>query len=187
MVSVYDKIDKKHLAVCKGCGKGIMSPDFEKYSAIDGKCIFCGSDFVDSGHTSNQWSKIYNSSTEKHLFDHDINGQFKFIASKVLGDSYSEEAYDAMIAFKDEQNKKEYEEWRASEIAAGNDPSKPYCPKCNSQDLFVQKRGMKWGRAIATTAITGFLDVGAVAGVIGANKMIKVCNNCGHSWELSSK
>lgn len=64
------------------------------------------------------------------------------------------------------------------------DMKKPHCPKCHSTSISTQKRGFKLGRAIATTALTGFIDVGAVAGVAGSGKMINICQKCGYKWKI---
>ena len=57
------------------------------------------------------------------------------------------------------------------------------CPKCGSTDFHSEKRGFSTGRAIAAGALTGFLDVAAVAGAVGNDKMVNVCDSCGHKWK----
>lgn len=79
---------------------------------------------------------------------------------------------------KEEAQKRE--EQRKKEIA-----SLPVrCPKCHSTSISTQKRGFKVGRGVAVAALTGFVDVGAIAGAVGAGKYINVCQKCGHKWKM---
>lgn len=58
-----------------------------------------------------------------------------------------------------------------------------FCPRCHSTSITAQKRGFKVGRAVVGSALTGGLDVAALAGGIGKDKIIITCLNCGHNWK----
>lgn len=53
------------------------------------------------------------------------------------------------------------------------------CPKCNSTQIHVDKRGFKTGRAIASGLLTGNILVAAAAGGIGHDKIELTCLKCG--------
>ena len=53
------------------------------------------------------------------------------------------------------------------------------CPKCNSIQIHVDKRGFKTGRAIAGGLLTGNILVAAAAGGIGHDKIELTCLKCG--------
>lgn len=55
------------------------------------------------------------------------------------------------------------------------------CPKCRSTSISTVNKGFSAGKAIAGAAIAG--DVGVVAGALGSNKVLNVCQKCGHKWE----
>ena len=62
------------------------------------------------------------------------------------------------------------------------------CPKCGSPSITAQKRGFSVGKAIAGTALSlGHLDVGALAGATGKNKIEITCLNCGYKWKPGKK
>lgn len=62
------------------------------------------------------------------------------------------------------------------------------CPKCGSTSISADKKGFGIGKAIVganiTTQIPGAGIIGAVAGNIGAKKVIVTCLNCGHQWKV---
>lgn len=62
------------------------------------------------------------------------------------------------------------------------------CPKCGSTSLSANKKGFGVGKALlgasATMAIAPLGPLGAVAGNIGAKKVIITCLNCGHRWKV---
>ena len=55
------------------------------------------------------------------------------------------------------------------------------CPKCGSQSISTVKQGFGVGKAVAGVIAAG--PEGALAGAVGANKVLNVCQNCGHQWE----
>ncbi|KQM51515.1 hypothetical protein ASE55_19745 [Chryseobacterium sp. Leaf201] len=54
------------------------------------------------------------------------------------------------------------------------------CPKCNSEQITLQKKGFGFGKAIAGIFIAG--PLGLLAGTLGANKIQVHCLNCGNKW-----
>jgi len=62
-----------------------------------------------------------------------------------------------------------------------------YCPKCGSTSLSSNKKGFGIGKALlgaSATMVTPLGPLGAVAGNIGAKKVIVTCLNCGHQWKM---
>jgi DNA-directed RNA polymerase subunit RPC12/RpoP len=57
------------------------------------------------------------------------------------------------------------------------------CPKCGSSQIHAHKRGFKTGRAAAGFLITGWLDVTAIAGAAGMNKIRLTCLKCGNEFK----
>lgn len=62
----------------------------------------------------------------------------------------------------------------------------PQCPKCHSQSIAANKKGFSVGKAaIGGLAVGG---VGLAAGLVGRNKIVLTCLNCGHEFSpLESK
>lgn len=58
------------------------------------------------------------------------------------------------------------------------------CPKCNSTQIHVDKRGFKTGRAIAGGLLTGNILVAAAAGGIGHDKIELTCLKCGCKFKI---
>ena len=58
------------------------------------------------------------------------------------------------------------------------------CPKCHSTSISTQS-GFATGGAVAGAVIAG--TAGALIGGKGGNKMINVCQKCGHKWEPGAK
>lgn len=59
------------------------------------------------------------------------------------------------------------------------------CPKCGSTSVTAQKKGFSFAKG-AIGATVG-LEVGILAGGIGADKVILACMNCGHQWKPGKK
>ena len=55
------------------------------------------------------------------------------------------------------------------------------CPKCHSKSIVTMKKGFNIANAAVGAIAAG--PYGALAGGIGANDVINVCQNCGHKWE----
>jgi len=54
------------------------------------------------------------------------------------------------------------------------------CPKCNSLNVYVDKKGFSGKKAVAGTLLVG--PIGAAAGTIGSNKIKITCLDCGYSY-----
>lgn len=59
------------------------------------------------------------------------------------------------------------------------------CPKCGSASVTAQKKGFGFVRGAIGMSVG--IDVGLVAGGLGANKVILTCMNCGHQWKPGKK
>lgn len=69
-----------------------------------------------------------------------------------------------------------------AEERAASEPVR--CPKCRSTSISTQS-GFATGGAVAGAVIAG--TAGALIGGKGGNKMINVCQKCGHKWEPGAK
>jgi DNA-directed RNA polymerase subunit M/transcription elongation factor TFIIS len=58
--------------------------------------------------------------------------------------------------------------------------SRNKCPKCGSVNFTPMKKGFGLGKAAAGVAVAGL--IGFAGGLIGSNKIIFVCNECGNKW-----
>lgn len=63
-------------------------------------------------------------------------------------------------------------------------PKVPRCPRCNSTSI-VTKEAFSTGKSIVGGLLAG--TAGALIGGKGGNKMINVCQKCGHKWEPGAK
>jgi tellurium resistance protein TerD len=59
------------------------------------------------------------------------------------------------------------------------------CSKCNSNNIHVDKQGFSVGKAALGCVLLG--PLGLVGGVIGGQKIIFTCLNCGYKWQLQQK
>lgn len=59
------------------------------------------------------------------------------------------------------------------------------CPKCGSASITAQKKGFGFVKGAVGASIG--VDVGLIAGGLGANKVILTCMNCGHQWKPGKK
>ena len=57
------------------------------------------------------------------------------------------------------------------------------CPVCHSTNLSFSSKDFSFGKAALGTAIAGPV-VGLLAGQVGANHTIAICNECGHRFTL---
>lgn len=56
------------------------------------------------------------------------------------------------------------------------------CPKCGSKNISYWKKGYNWG-----LAVLGFLFfnlIGLLFGLIGKDKVVFHCEDCGEEWSL---
>ena len=143
----------------------------EDIDNIPSKCENCGGTIIITDKYETEWYdeyiKAHPGTKQKSL---DIDAVYEWIAEIVTTNS---EEYDP------NEQQRVQDEWCDFII----EHSKPHCPRCFSTNIGKTKRGFKWGRAIGAAALTGFLDVAAVAGAAGSNKMINCCNECGHTWK----
>ena len=64
----------------------------------------------------------------------------------------------------------------------------PYCLKCHSTSLSANKKGFGFVKGVIGTTITGgMLDVGVLAGGLGANNLKMTCMNCGYQFKPGKK
>ena len=54
------------------------------------------------------------------------------------------------------------------------------CPKCNSKDLYADKKGFSGRKAVFGGLLTG--GIGLLAGTLGSNKIFITCLNCGNKF-----
>ena len=54
------------------------------------------------------------------------------------------------------------------------------CPKCNSKDLYADKKGFSGRKAVFGGLLTG--GIGLLAGTLGSNKILITCLNCGNKF-----
>lgn len=166
------KIDpnKITLTVCKKC-RDVMYYFEEDLDEIPDKCEECGGTIIITDKYETEWYeeyiKAHPGTTRKNL---DVEEVYEWVAKIVTSDSDE---------YSPNEEQRVRDEWDDFII----EHSKPHCPKCGSTNLGKTKRGFKWGRAVATAAVTGFVDVAAAAGGVGSNKMINCCNDCGHTWK----
>lgn len=58
-----------------------------------------------------------------------------------------------------------------------------YCPKCNSSNLYIGRKGFSTTKAIVGKAITGSNFGGVLLGSVGANDLQITCLSCGHVFK----
>lgn len=54
------------------------------------------------------------------------------------------------------------------------------CPKCNSTNCYVDKKGFSGKKAVIGTLVAG--PIGAAAGTINSNRIKITCLDCGYSY-----
>ena len=59
------------------------------------------------------------------------------------------------------------------------------CPRCGSQQIDVNHKGVAWGKAAVGGLLFG--AIGLLAGGIGKNKVRLTCLRCGYYWILGHK
>jgi predicted nucleic-acid-binding Zn-ribbon protein len=57
------------------------------------------------------------------------------------------------------------------------------CPKCESQQIYIDKKGFGTGKALSGAVLTG--GVGILAGCIGKNKLVATCLKCNYKFNPS--
>lgn len=177
---------EKYLFICPHCGtaRGIQSYSLNPNELLAEmlpqfpNCTFCKiTPIISTDLSDTEYKERY-----KNLTGLEINNDATLIAfiEKCYTDDHPEQ-FDPAAR---ENAIKHLDIIAEMDRKKAEDMKKPHCPKCHSTSISTQKRGFKLGRAIATTALTGFIDVGAVAGVAGSGKMINVCQKCGYKWKI---
>lgn len=166
-----NKNDRITLTICKKC-RDVMYYFDDELDEIPDKCEECGGHIIISDKSETEWyDEYYKAHPRSNKNNTSVETIYKWIAEI---ETHNSTEYDEKIS--EFVKQKQQEEF-------GVDLSKPRCPKCGSTDFHSEKRGFSTGRAIAAGALTGFLDVAAVAGAVGKDKMVNVCDSCGHKWK----
>lgn len=61
------------------------------------------------------------------------------------------------------------------------DDDKLRCPKCNSTQVHVDKKGVSFGKACCGRLACG--PFGMLFGLFGANKLRRTCLKCDYTWK----
>lgn len=162
----------KMVYVCPKC-QHINYSDEVKYEGQ--QCKHCDCQYINTQRTSSEWTARFrevNHKTTKYQIG--LREWDEFVIEDFLGENhdFDENAIQTRL----DNIAQQREQWQRERNM------RPRCPKCQSSNIGKGQRGFKWGRAIGAAAVTGFLDVGAIAGAAGSNKVVNVCNNCGHKW-----
>lgn len=159
--------------ICKKCGicnSGLVLHDYT--------CEYCGGIIEYTGHDREYWfQEYYKNNPGQNSKNTTGIMMFKWLRETYLHNDFDHSAHEKTLqAKRDEWNTMlaENAEFRRNTL---------HCPKCGSYDVRRDKRGFKLGRAMVAGALTGFLDVAAVAGAAGSNKMVNRCDKCGHTWQ----
>lgn len=162
----------KTVYVCPKC-HDINYSDVVQYEGQQCEC--CDSQYIDTHRTTSEWSERLREIKHKRPKDQiGIQEWDDFVIEDFFGSNNTPD--EAAIQARLDAEEKQREQWQRERNM------RPHCPKCQSVNIGKGQRGFKWGRAIGAAAVTGFLDVGAIAGAAGSNKIVNVCNNCGHKW-----
>lgn len=165
------KMLDERIYICKNCGNGDL--DINNALKRPPKCSFCNNEWYCTEKTEDEWRLIYKSEhPDDEMRNFTTAMLCEYIRIKLTNEGIihpNEIAVNARI----EKNKRLNNNYRSA----------PKCPKCGSIMFHSEKRGFSTGRAVAAGALTGFLDVAAVAGAVGKDKMVNVCDRCGHKWK----
>lgn len=143
-------------------------------------------------HVWNKYVKIPNNNQFKqHLFDrlqNQINAELyqskneielwkkikELKKAKYLGETLTNEELEFIKEYDHQKNLTQL-------LRQQNLSRSVSCPKCGSKSISTVKQGFGVGKAVAGVIAAG--PEGALAGAVGANKVLNVCQNCGHQWE----
>lgn len=187
-----------YLYYCPRCGEVCDEEDFKRNSWVKGKCFrFCGILIQPKMlPTKYKYWDLYNPKEPKTL------DSIKKKLTPTIYQRIWEEYVD--VPSNPKLNRIKHEELKAAlnklfeekgtmstldylekmgrlpsqQREAANNPK---CPKCGSTAIATMKKGFGLGKAAAGAAAVG--PYGALAGGVGANKPVNVCQNCGHQWE----
>ena len=56
------------------------------------------------------------------------------------------------------------------------------CPYCGSENVYCHKRGYSWTLGCLTCFVLSIF--GLLLGLIGSDKLVFHCNDCGESWKF---
>lgn len=98
----------------------------------------------------------------------------KLKKAKYLGETLTNEELEFLKEYDYQQNQIQF-------LRQQNLSKSVSCPRCGSQSISTVKQGFGVGKAVAGVIAAG--PEGALAGAVGANKVLNVCQNCGHQWE----
>ena len=161
------------LCLCTNCNNFI----YEKDIPNEPVCYFCHNEWYNTGIDDDKWEELFLKANPQIKYPNFTGKQVNDFARQVLTEEGKLHLNPiAVQAYEDNQN-------RLRNQAQQRIANTPRCPKCGSTNLGKTKRGFSTGRAVAAGMLTGFLDVAAVAGAAGSNKMINCCNECGHTWK----
>ncbi|MGN1367161.1 MAG: hypothetical protein ACI406_17460 [Victivallis vadensis] len=59
------------------------------------------------------------------------------------------------------------------------------CPECGSTQITANKKGINVANAVIGSVLFG--GIGILAGLVGKDKIIITCLNCGHHWQPGEK
>lgn len=179
----------KYYGICRRCGAVLSFASSDKpnqdIKCLDGRpflCEYCDFPMVSMDRKDNEYRRMYKELTGQFLMDDDL--EESFMERTYARENPNKMQYDEhaiALRTKKQNERRHAEAIRARQERIRNDVS---CPNCGSTSISTQKRGFKLGRAVAGTLLTGFLDVGAIAGAAGSGKYINVCQRCGHKWNI---
>lgn len=93
-----------------------------------------------------------------------------------------------------ERKRKEFEKIMASNPQVTTRPMQTSvkektvcCPNCESTQLSADKKGFSLGKAVAGGVLTLTPIVGVATGMIGKNKIIITCLNCGKQFKPGTR
>ena len=98
----------------------------------------------------------------------------KLKKAKYLGETLTNEELEFLKEYDYQQNQIQF-------LRQQNLSKSVSCPRCGSQSISTVKQGFGVGKAVAGVIAAG--PEGALAGAVGANKVLNVCQNCGYQWE----
>lgn len=164
--------DIDYISICPKCKNTTMASFNE-----GNKCPVCGNTFTHTALDYEMWLNLLHSIYPEYNINEITDEE---LAEFIYHQTFNQNQTDVNLTRK----RQHYHQQQTMQIQAKLKQlsTQPHCPKCQSTDIGKGQRGFKWGRAIGTVAVTGFLDVGAIAGAAGSNKIVNICNNCGHKW-----
>lgn len=185
-----------YYGICRRCGNiplfatsNIPNDEIKLQNGKPKLCDFCNYPIISVDRKDKEYLLMYK----------DLTGEFPknvYIEERFMSKIYMQEHADEVksifdpdlreqrIAMEDAKRAEKEGGNRSGQYNSGMAARQVSCPQCGSTSISTQKRGFKLGRAVAGTLLTGFLDVGAIAGAAGSGKYINICQRCGHKWKI---